>query len=99
MKNSSIRSPLLFGLALLLSGALVPLWQAADAAPKTTNAPPKLNIQESPLSREVRAGTSFAPVIKKVAPSVVNIYSSMTIRQRPVNNPFLDDPFFRRFFG
>src|SRR5216117_600581 len=99
MKNSSIRSTLHCGLALLLSGALIPLWQTADAAPKTTNAPPKLNVQEAPLSREVRAGTSFAPIIKKVAPSVVNIYSSMTIRQRPTSNPFLEDPFFRRFFG
>lgn len=65
----------------------------------STNALPKLNIQEGPLSREVKAATSYAPVIKKVAPSVVNIYSTMTIRERPTSNPLLDDPFFRQFFG
>ena len=62
-----------------------------------TNPPPKLIIQDTPLSRDVRAGTSFAPVVKKVAPSVVNIYSTMTIHERA--NPLFNDPFFRRFFG
>jgi serine protease Do len=67
---------------------------------KSTNNPPvKLKIEESPLSREVKAATSFAPVLKKVAPSVVNIYSTMIIRDRPRQNPFFDDPFLRQFFG
>jgi serine protease Do len=64
-----------------------------------TNPPPKVTIQDAPLSRDVKAGTSFAPVIKKVAPSVVNISSSMTIRDRGGRNSLLEDPFFRRFFG
>ena len=66
-----------------------------SGAPK--GSPPKLNVQEQPLSREVKAGTSFAPIVKTVGPSVVNIYSSMTIRERA--NPFADDPMLRRFFG
>jgi serine protease Do len=68
-------------------------------AAEKTNGTPKLNLQPAPLNRETRAASSFAPVIKKVSPSVVNIYSSMTIRERPMNPPFsLEDPF-RRFFG
>jgi Do/DeqQ family serine protease len=39
---------------------------------------------------------SFAPVVHRVAPSVVNVYAARTIANR---NPFLDDPIFRRFFG
>ena len=39
----------------------------------------------------------MAPVVKKVAPSVVNIYSTVTIHERP--NQLFSDPFFRRFFG
>jgi serine protease Do len=62
-----------------------------------TNPPPKLIIQDTALSRDVRAGTSFAPIVKKVAPSVVNIYSTVTIHERA--NPLFNDPFFRRFFG
>ncbi len=40
---------------------------------------------------------SFAPVVRIAAPAVVNIYSRRVVRAGP--SPFLDDPFFRRFFG
>jgi Do/DeqQ family serine protease len=40
---------------------------------------------------------SFAPIVKRVAPAVVNVYASRTVRQRV--SPFFSDPFFRRFFG
>jgi serine protease Do len=40
---------------------------------------------------------SFAPVVKKVAPAVVNIYTKRVVTQRI--SPFMDDPFFRQFFG
>jgi S1-C subfamily serine protease len=64
-----------------------------------TNPPPKVTLEDAPLSRDVKARTSFAPVIKKVTPSVVNISSSMTIHERASRNPLSEDPFFRRFFG
>ena len=41
---------------------------------------------------------SFAPVVKQVAPAVVNIFSKRVIRERAVS-PLFNDPFFRRFFG
>jgi serine protease Do len=69
----------------------------ARAKGTTTNPPPRLTIQDAPLRPEIRAATSFAPIVKKVGPSVVNIYSTMTVHERP--NPLLNDPFFRRFFG
>ncbi|GGF63423.1 serine protease [Azorhizobium oxalatiphilum] len=40
---------------------------------------------------------SFAPVASRTAPAVVNVYALKTAQQR--TNPFMDDPFFRRFFG
>jgi Do/DeqQ family serine protease len=40
---------------------------------------------------------SFAPVIKRVAPAVVNIGVRGTVAAP--RNPFFDDPGFRRFFG
>jgi serine protease Do len=40
---------------------------------------------------------SFAPLVKQVAPAVVNIYAQKKVQQR-VMSPLLDDPFFRRFF-
>ena len=39
---------------------------------------------------------SFAPVVKRVAPAVVNVYAARIVEN---NNPFLTDPFFRQFFG
>lgn len=47
-------------------------------------------------AQEVRL--SFAPLVKRAAPAVVNIYTAKTITQRRINSLF-DDPFFRRFFG
>jgi len=39
---------------------------------------------------------SYAPIVQKVAPAVVNVYAARTVDNR---NPFADDPIFRRFFG
>jgi Do/DeqQ family serine protease len=51
---------------------------------------------EVPLSREL-AVYSFAPVVKKAAPAVVNVY--VRARVQTFVSPFADDPLFRRFFG
>ncbi len=39
---------------------------------------------------------SFAPVVKRVAPAVVNVYATSRVQ---VRSPFEGDPFFERFFG
>src|ERR1700736_5052355 len=39
---------------------------------------------------------SYAPVVQRVTPSVVNVYAAKIVANR---NPFMEDPFFRRFFG
>ncbi|HYB56844.1 MAG TPA: Do family serine endopeptidase [Alphaproteobacteria bacterium] len=49
-----------------------------------------------PEARE-QVSYSFAPVVKKVAPAVVNIYTRTIVEQR--SSPLFADPFFRRFFG
>jgi len=46
---------------------------------------------------EAQVRLSFAPVVKKVAPAVVNVYASR-VETMP-HNPLFDDPIFRRFFG
>jgi serine protease Do len=61
--------------------------------------PPKLNISSTPIDREARLTASFAPLVKRVTPSVVNIYSTRKSRAQSFIHPFLDDPMFRRFFG
>jgi Do/DeqQ family serine protease len=39
---------------------------------------------------------SYAPVVQRAAPAVVNVYAAKTVS---VRNPLFDDPIFRRFFG
>ncbi len=39
---------------------------------------------------------SYAPVVKRVAPAVVNVYAAKVVRNR---NPLFNDPIFRHFFG
>ncbi|HTV36091.1 MAG TPA: Do family serine endopeptidase [Xanthobacteraceae bacterium] len=39
---------------------------------------------------------SFAPIVKRVASAVVNVYATHVVENQ---NPFLADPFFRQFFG
>lgn len=41
---------------------------------------------------------SFAPVVKRTAPAVVNIYTKKVVVRQAVS-PMMNDPFFRRFFG
>ncbi len=62
-----------------------------------------------PLSAEAQGGghvvptqntqvqLSFAPLVKKVAPAVVNVYTKRSVRAG-IRSPFMDDPFFGKFF-
>ena len=65
---------------------------------KEGNPPAKLKLDATAINRDVRSGNSYASVVKKVTPSVVNIYSTKTLKQ-PRFHQFLDDPMFERFFG
>jgi len=74
--------------ALVLAGA-------AAAAPQKMPVP-AMTAREAPGGmRDVQL--TFAPIVKRVAPAVVNVYSRTVIRA-PIN-PFFSDPFFQRFFG
>ncbi len=74
-----MRSVALGSLSILITLPAVPLAGGAPASAKT-NAAPRLTIQETPINRSVKAATSVAPVVKRVGPSVVTIYSTVTIR-------------------
>jgi serine protease Do len=60
---------------------------------------PAIKVETTPVNRDAKLGASFAPVVKKAAPSVVNIYSTHIVHIRPMRNPFFADPFFRQFLG
>lgn len=69
--------------ALMLFASLAPLPLLAQA-------------RQVPETRQ-QVQLSFAPIVQKTAGSVVNVYGARV--ERRAQNPFMDDPFFRRFFG
>src|SRR5215470_17216124 len=72
-----------------LAGGLIAAAVVIVALPKPGSAalPPAIDGQPLP---------SLAPMLERVTPAVVNINSKTRVR---VQNPFFDDPMFRRFFG
>src|SRR5262245_37587521 len=68
----------------------------AAVAAATAKDAPKFKISDREVDRAAR-GASYAPVIKRVTPSVVTIQSTRTITWR--QNPFSENELFRRFFG
>jgi len=82
----------------LILVAVFELGLAGRGALAAENRPgPVLNVEQTPINRDAKSPTSFAPIVRRVTPSVVNIYSSMTVREE--RNPLLEDPLLRRFFG
>jgi Do/DeqQ family serine protease len=47
-------------------------------------------------SSQAELRLSYAPIVQRVQPAVVNVYAAKVVQN---HNPFLDDPIFRRFFG
>jgi serine protease Do len=60
---------------------------------------PAIRVETTPVNRDAKLGASYAPVVKKAAPSVVNIYTTRTVHMRVFQNPFFNDPLFQQFFG
>jgi Do/DeqQ family serine protease len=56
---------------------------------------PRAQKRQAPASSgEVQL--SYAPIVKRAAPAVVNVYVRSLVKLR--SSPFFNDPFFRRFF-
>ena len=61
--------------------------------------PVRLTVDNKPIERQGNTLASFAPVVKKVSPSVVQVYVSSKPKRTPgMENPFSDHPWFRRVF-
>jgi Do/DeqQ family serine protease len=82
--------------SIVLAYAVAALAQPFGADGASAQTAPAAQERVIPQSR---ADTilSFAPVVKKAQPAVVNVFASRV--ERIPANPFFDDPIFRRFFG
>jgi serine protease DegQ len=56
----------------------------------------QISFAALPASADGEPLPSLAPVLERVTPSVVNIYTQTRVR---VRSPLMEDPFFRRFFN
>jgi Do/DeqQ family serine protease len=85
----TLKTWILVGAALLIG---------AGAAPKLFSPTEPLSAKETlpPPSREA-VQYSYAPIVRKAAPAVVNVY--VRSRVQTFDSPFANDPFFRHFFG
>jgi len=92
---------------ILLAGATAAFTVASgdkekEAEPKREGKLPKveLTVNQAPLARDTKINASFAPIVKKVSPSVVRVFTVTKMKQASVPDlPGFDNPFFRRFFG
>lgn len=73
-----------------------------DVKPEEKLPIPEFKVDASPLPPN---SPGYAPIVQKVAPSVVTISTSKVVRDRGQNkgqygnNPLFNDPNFRRYFG
>ena len=73
------------------------LFAAAILATLAASALPGANAEDRRVpASAAELQLSFAPVVKRVAPAVVNVYAARVVENR---NPFMNDPLFRQFFG
>jgi serine protease Do len=90
------RAALLGSTALLAATALA-FTPGADTKANSKAAPVRLEVNDSPIARDGRFGGSFAPLVKKVAPSVVKVF--VTAKAKLTALPGQGMPDMRRFFG
>jgi Do/DeqQ family serine protease len=89
------------GVALAaVATALVPksgLDQQSGAGVQPTQAQALEALPRLVPDNKAQVQLSFAPVVQRTSPAVVNVYGVRVEKRQ--QNPYMDDPFFRRFFG
>lgn len=96
---SGARAAMLGGaLIVAVSSLAVGRYVRAGETPKLQRV--ALTVNEAPLQRDGSFTTSFAPVVKRVAQSVVKVNIVTKSKEVPMQEaPFGGDDMFRRFFG
>ncbi len=101
MSRSRRRTIAIRVVIVVLLVILAPMLGACDRDGTGSGTPStQLNAQtpDYPPITPTAAPDSYAPVVQRVAPAVVTIRSEMIVRA-PQQQPFMNDPFFRHFFG
>jgi len=88
----------LLGAAVCAVPGLMTDSRAADAKPEPLRvAPPAPRALPATPGSMGQVQLTFAPVVKRIAPAVVNVYSKSVVQAQV--NPFFNDPLFGQLFG
>jgi serine protease Do len=91
---------LALGGAALVAGSALAVSHTETSKPKAPAKAASVTLDETPVSRTGGFHTSFAPIVKKVAPGVVKIVTTTKGPNVTMPQGFgFDDPFWRHFFG
>jgi serine protease Do len=86
--------------ALAVAGTTLAFTTRTAAKAKSGTAAVNVPLAETPVPRNGPPESSFAPIVNKVAPAVVKIETTTTLRNSSTPRwPEFNDPFWRRFFG
>ncbi len=86
------------GFSIVLAGSALAFTQKgkADSHSSTT-----LNFptDDRPVARDLGGRNSFSPVVKKVGPAVVKVFTTVKVQNTAFSGPTEMEDLFRRFFG
>jgi serine protease Do len=93
-KQIQLSTAILLVVIAIMAGALMVTMGGSRSVPIFVSTAHAAAYDQGPL-------TSFAPVVKRVMPAIVNISSSKMVKSQQQQLPpgLFDDPFFRQFFG
>lgn len=87
--------PLISG--LLFAALLLQAFPSLTGQAPSNQALAEIHASEPRLVARQEGPVSYASAVRLAAPAVVNIYTTKLVTQP--TNPFMNDPFFRHFFG
>jgi serine protease Do len=85
--------------ALIAGGAAVAFSSETGKSSDSEHPNVTVPLDQNAVARDTLPHGSYAPVVKKVAPAVVKIEITTTVKTTAENFPGFNDPFWQQFFG
>ena len=92
-----IHCGLVLGRIVFIAGASFALTSPGATDNQVKQSTLNLKVDESPLQRDQGLKDSYAPIVDRVAPSVVKVFVTASVPETQLSLP--DQDFLRRFFG
>jgi serine protease Do len=97
VSKSFIRGVLSVAAIAFIAGKSLALTSPPQTDNQSKSSALSLKLDESPLPHDQSLKSSYAPIVQRVAPSVVKVFVTSSTPEKQLSLPHLD--FFRHFFG